>query len=77
MIDGIYYVIDPGFVKQNAYDPKLGMDSLIVTPISQAQAKKCDGDGDAHCDVSMTRAGTFLFSGHALFLPKSVDAIAA
>lgn len=37
-IDGIYYVIDPGFVKQNAYDPKLGMDSLVVTPISQAQA---------------------------------------
>jgi HrpA-like RNA helicase len=31
-IDQIYYVIDPGFVKQNAYDPKLGMDSLVVTP---------------------------------------------
>ncbi|KAF9515900.1 hypothetical protein BS47DRAFT_728514 [Hydnum rufescens UP504] len=30
-IDGIYYVIDPGFVKQNAYDPRLGMDSLVVT----------------------------------------------
>lgn len=30
-IDGIYYVIDPGFAKQNAYDPKLGMDSLVVT----------------------------------------------
>ncbi|KAI9732300.1 MAG: DEAH-box ATP-dependent RNA helicase prp22 [Cirrosporium novae-zelandiae] len=42
-IDGIYYVIDPGFVKQNAYDPKLGMDSLVVTPISQAQAKQRAG----------------------------------
>lgn len=42
-IDGIYYVIDPGFVKQNAYDPKLGMDSLIVTPISQAQARQRSG----------------------------------
>ncbi len=42
-IDQIYYVIDPGFVKQNAYDPKLGMDSLIVTPISQAQAKQRAG----------------------------------
>ncbi|WVR04113.1 hypothetical protein IAU60_001112 [Kwoniella sp. DSM 27419] len=30
-IDGVYYVIDPGFAKQNAYDPKLGMDSLSVT----------------------------------------------
>lgn len=42
-IDEIYYVIDPGFVKQNAYDPKLGMDSLVVTPISQAQAKQRAG----------------------------------
>jgi ATP-dependent RNA helicase DHX8/PRP22 len=30
-IDGIYYVVDPGFVKQKAYDPRLGMDSLVVT----------------------------------------------
>lgn len=42
-IDGIYYVIDPGFVKQNAYDPRLGMDSLVVTPISQAQARQRAG----------------------------------
>ena len=42
-IDQIYYVIDPGFVKQNAYDPKLGMDSLVVTPISQAQVKQRAG----------------------------------
>ncbi|KAF5021466.1 hypothetical protein F66182_6487 [Fusarium sp. NRRL 66182] len=42
-IDGIYYVVDPGFVKQKAYDPKLGMDSLIVTPISQAQANQRAG----------------------------------
>ncbi|KAK0119605.1 DEAH-box ATP-dependent RNA helicase prp22 [Cadophora gregata] len=42
-IDHIYYVIDPGFVKQNAYDPKLGMDSLVITPISQAQAKQRAG----------------------------------
>ncbi|EJT72221.1 hypothetical protein GGTG_09087 [Gaeumannomyces tritici R3-111a-1] len=42
-IDHIYYVVDPGFVKQNAYDPKLGMDSLVVTPISQAQANQRSG----------------------------------
>ncbi|KAF5531011.1 ATP-dependent RNA helicase DHX8 [Fusarium mexicanum] len=42
-IDGVYYVVDPGFVKQKAYDPKLGMDSLIVTPISQAQANQRAG----------------------------------
>lgn len=34
-IDGIYYVVDPGFVKQKVYNSKTGMDQLIVTPISQ------------------------------------------
>lgn len=29
-IDGIYYVVDPGFTKQGAYNPKLGMDSKFV-----------------------------------------------
>jgi ATP-dependent RNA helicase DHX8/PRP22 len=42
-IDHIYYVIDSGFVKQNVYDHKLGMDKLIVTPISQASAKQRAG----------------------------------
>jgi ATP-dependent RNA helicase DHX8/PRP22 len=35
-IDGVYYVIDPGFSKQNAYDPKLGMDQLVVVVSSRS-----------------------------------------
>eukprot|EP00117_Sycon_ciliatum_P004752 scpid32124/ scgid8988/ ATP-dependent RNA helicase DHX8; DEAH box protein 8; RNA helicase HRH1 len=42
-IDGIYYVVDPGFVKQKVYSSKNGMDALVVTPISQAQAKQRSG----------------------------------
>jgi ATP-dependent RNA helicase DHX8/PRP22 len=42
-IDGIYYVIDPGFAKIKAFNPKLGMDTLIVSPISQASAKQRAG----------------------------------
>ncbi|KIM64359.1 hypothetical protein SCLCIDRAFT_115718 [Scleroderma citrinum Foug A] len=42
-IPGIYYVIDPGFSKQNCFDPRLGMDSLVVMPISQAQARQRSG----------------------------------
>ena len=42
-IDGIYYVVDPGFSKQKAYNAKLGMDSLVVTPISQASARQRAG----------------------------------
>ena len=33
-IDGIYYVIDPGFAKIKAFNPKLGMDTLVVAPVS-------------------------------------------
>lgn len=42
-IDGIYYVIDPGFVKQKVYNPKTGMDALVICPISKAQAKQRAG----------------------------------
>ncbi|CAM6117386.1 unnamed protein product [Calypogeia fissa] len=42
-IDGIYYVVDPGFSKQNVYNPKLGLDSLVITPISQASARQRAG----------------------------------
>lgn len=42
-IDGIYYVVDPGFVKQKVYNSKSGIDALVVTPISQAQAKQRSG----------------------------------
>ncbi|CAG9095713.1 unnamed protein product [Plutella xylostella] len=42
-IDGVYYVVDPGFVKQKVYNSKTGMDSLVVTPISQAAAKQRAG----------------------------------
>ncbi|KAK1376655.1 hypothetical protein POM88_032848 [Heracleum sosnowskyi] len=42
-IDGIYYVIDSGFPKQNVYNPKQGLESLIITLISQASAKQRAG----------------------------------
>lgn len=37
-VDGVQYVIDPGFVKQNVYNSRTGMESLIVEPISRAAA---------------------------------------
>eukprot|EP00741_Cyanophora_paradoxa_P006192 tig00000984_g6004.t1 len=42
-IDGIVYVIDPGFGKQKSYNPRTGMESLIVTPISKASANQRAG----------------------------------
>ena len=42
-IDGIKYVIDPGFCKQKSYNPRSGMESLVVTPTSQASAMQRAG----------------------------------
>lgn len=42
-IDGIFYVVDPGFAKIKIYNSKIGMDSLVVAPISQASAKQRAG----------------------------------
>ncbi|GMM57697.1 DEAH-box ATP-dependent RNA helicase [Maudiozyma humilis] len=42
-IDGIYYVIDPGFSKVNIYNPRAGMEQLVVQPISRAQANQRKG----------------------------------
>lgn len=42
-IDGIIYVIDCGFAKQNSYNPRTGMESLIVTPISKAASNQRAG----------------------------------
>ncbi|XP_013784938.2 LOW QUALITY PROTEIN: putative pre-mRNA-splicing factor ATP-dependent RNA helicase DHX16 [Limulus polyphemus] len=42
-IDGIIYVIDPGFNKQNSYNARTGMESLVVTPISKASANQRAG----------------------------------
>ncbi|XP_077211429.1 pre-mRNA-splicing factor ATP-dependent RNA helicase DEAH1-like isoform X2 [Tasmannia lanceolata] len=42
-IDGIKYVIDPGFCKMKSYNPRSGMESLLITPISKASANQRAG----------------------------------
>ncbi|CAH9079034.1 unnamed protein product [Cuscuta europaea] len=37
-IDGIVYVIDPGFAMQKVYNPRVRVESLLVSPISKASA---------------------------------------
>ncbi|OZJ04171.1 hypothetical protein BZG36_02176 [Bifiguratus adelaidae] len=37
-VDGIMYVIDTGYCKLKVFNPKIGMDALQITPISQANA---------------------------------------
>lgn len=42
-IDGINFVIDCGFIKQNSYNPRTGMEALMVTPVSKASANQRAG----------------------------------
>eukprot|EP01017_Pseudomicrothorax_dubius_P051024 TRINITY_DN9751_c0_g2_i2.p1 TRINITY_DN9751_c0_g2~~TRINITY_DN9751_c0_g2_i2.p1 ORF type:complete len:432 (-),score=102.16 TRINITY_DN9751_c0_g2_i2:111-1406(-) len=44
-IDNIIYVIDVGFSKTTCFNPRTGMESLIVTPISKASANQRAGRG--------------------------------
>ena len=42
-IPGIVYVVDAGFVKMTSYNPRNGMESLVVAPISKAMAQQRAG----------------------------------
>ena len=42
-VDGILFVIDPGFCKMKVYNPRIGMDALSIFPVSQASANQRTG----------------------------------
>eukprot|EP00933_Yihiella_yeosuensis_P025552 TRINITY_DN1980_c5_g1_i1.p1 TRINITY_DN1980_c5_g1~~TRINITY_DN1980_c5_g1_i1.p1 ORF type:complete len:707 (-),score=143.66 TRINITY_DN1980_c5_g1_i1:109-2229(-) len=42
-IDGIIYVVDPGFAKQKVYNPRIRVESLLVSPVSKASASQRAG----------------------------------
>ncbi|QHN88470.1 hypothetical protein S245_057600 [Arachis hypogaea] len=46
---GYFTLLILGFAKQNVYNPKQGLDSLVITPISQASAKQRAGRAGCKC----------------------------
>ncbi|KAK9366717.1 pre-mRNA splicing factor ATP-dependent RNA helicase prp16 [Lipomyces kononenkoae] len=42
-VDGIKFVVDTGYSKLKVYNPRMGMDTLQITPISQANANQRSG----------------------------------
>lgn len=50
-IDGVVFVIDPGFVKQNSYNPRTGMSSLVVVPVSRLASTFYDNRSADHVPV--------------------------
>lgn len=66
-IDGIVYIVDSGFVKLVAYNPKTGIESLVIIPVSQASANQRAGR------AGRVRAG----KAFRLYTEKSFDALPA
>lgn len=58
-IDGIIYVIDPGFCKQKSYNPRTGMESLVVVPCSKV--REWSLLTTSHPNQSNTHLHTLLF----------------
>ncbi|KAF8803325.1 P-loop containing nucleoside triphosphate hydrolase protein [Phlegmacium glaucopus] len=42
-VDGIVYVVDPGFSKQSVYNPRIRVESVLVSPISKTSAQQRAG----------------------------------
>jgi pre-mRNA-splicing factor ATP-dependent RNA helicase DHX38/PRP16 len=42
-VDGILYVVDCGYCKMKVFNPRIGMDSLQIYPVSQANANQRSG----------------------------------
>lgn len=42
-LEGVVYVVDSCFAKQQAYNPLTGLESLLVAPISKASAAQRTG----------------------------------
>ncbi|KAK6185965.1 hypothetical protein SNE40_008091 [Patella caerulea] len=65
-INGIVYIVDAGFVKIKAYNPKTGLESLVIVPVSQASANQRAGR------AGRVRAG----KAYRLYTEKDFDALA-
>lgn len=52
------FVVDPGIVKARGYNAKLGVDSLLNTPVSQAQARQRSGRAGARRTI---KSGILIF----------------
>ncbi|KAJ7514129.1 hypothetical protein O6H91_23G029200 [Diphasiastrum complanatum] len=73
-VDGVVYVIDPGFVKQRHYNPSTGMDSLSVVQISRVQAIQRAGRAGRTCPGKCYRLYPSSVYEHE-FLPETIPEI--
>ncbi|CAM9281936.1 unnamed protein product [Chrysoparadoxa australica] len=68
-INGVRYVVDPGFVKTRAYQSNTGMEQLKVVPVSKAQAQQRAGRAGREAPGTAFRLFT---EDKYLDLPKAI-----
>ena len=66
-IDGVVFVIDPGFSKQKVYNPRIRVESLLVSPISKASAQQRAGNKFQYEKSIMGKVGDSNY-GHIFYL---------
>ncbi|KAJ1341243.1 hypothetical protein BSLG_004178 [Batrachochytrium salamandrivorans] len=71
-IDGIVYVIDPGFCKQKSFNPQTGMESLVVVPASRASANQRKGRAGRSLGINDLMSFDFMDAPPAETLIKSL-----
>ena len=69
-LEGVVYVVDSCFAKQQAYNPLTGLESLLVAPISKASAAQRAGASSQPCPHTLYRAQ--LLHHHVLSGPDSL-----
>lgn len=69
-LDGVVYVVDTLFAKQRGYNPVVGLDCLLVAPISKASARQRAGRAGrvrpGHCFRLCTEAAFEELAEHAV-----------
>ena len=65
-IDGIVYVVDPGFAKQKVYNPRIRVESLLVSPRVDTYVS-----GPPHCNVEVVGGGRQCGPTYGLRVPAS------
>jgi hypothetical protein len=69
------YVIDAGFCKIQVYNPRIGMNALQMTPISQQNANQRAGRAGRTCPGYLSDHHHHIYIYIYIYIPKSISVV--